>query len=246
MPWTKLHVLTLIPTLIIETIIAFSMYKWLNKKSEKIKMIPFKTIAILLTIMEIIKQIVSIKNGYSLYHLPFHFCSLFIFLLPLHAFYKGKYKEKIDLCMLTCGASLLLVMLILPSIIYGETAIKNFTSDYIDCHSVIFHSLVCFYYMLMISVGKYNFNTKKDIKTLIIFFTIYFFIAAPLAQILETNFHNLYECAIPPINDFRIMVVNEIGWIGQFIYVVGMYMVTIGANVLTYILSKKAIKVIKK
>ena len=138
--------------------------------------------------MEIIKQIVSIKKGYDLYHLPLHFCSLFIFLLPLHAFYNGKHRGKVNLLMLTCSASLLFVMLICPNVIYSEEAIKNFTNDYIDSYSIIFHGLVSFYYMLMLFIDEYKFNTKKDIKILFMFFTIYILISAPLAQIYKLIF----------------------------------------------------------
>lgn len=246
MPWSKLHVLTLIPTLVIEIIMAFFIGKCLSNKSNKAKMLPFKFIAVLLTFMEIIKQIVSIKKGYDLYHLPLHFCSLFIFLLPLHAFYNGKHRGKVNLLMLTCSASLLFVMLICPNVIYSEEAIKNFTNDYIDSYSIIFHGLVSFYYMLMLFIDEYKFNTKKDIKILFMFFTIYILISAPLAQILQTNFHNLYKCGIPFIENFRIFLINKLGWIAQLIYIIGMYIATIGVNVFTYTLSKKVNMLLKK
>ena len=163
-----MHLLTWLPTFIVEIIVAIYLTKKLKDKDENTKYLPFKFMAIILSIMEIIKQVVSFANGYSLYHIPLHFCSLFIILLPLHAFYKGKHRNIVNLLTLTCGASLSLVMLIFPSIIYGDGAIRNFFSDYIDGHSVIFHSLVCFYFMLMISLSTFKFNKKKDIKTIFI------------------------------------------------------------------------------
>lgn len=242
MPWTLMHLITLIPTFIIEVIFAFVLVKYLKNKDENTRYIPFKVIAIILTIMEVLKQVVSYIDGYSLYHLPFHFCSLFIFLLPLHAFYKGKHKNLVDNLTLACCSSLFLFMIIAPSIIYGEGAIKDFFKDYIAGHSVVFHCLVCFYFMLMIGLNKFKFNKNKDIKKIFIIMSIYSLIAAILAQTLETNFNNFYSCGMEFIDDLRVLAIEKIGWLAEFVYVLCVYSSTVGFTILNYLLSSKLVK----
>ena len=50
----------------------------LGKKDLKIRMIPFQILAVFIVLLEVGKQAVSLKLGYNPYHLPFHFCSLFL------------------------------------------------------------------------------------------------------------------------------------------------------------------------
>ena len=52
-------------------------------------------LAVILLLLEVGKQTLSIMRGYSLYHIPLHYCSLFIFMLPVMAFYRGKHMDKV-------------------------------------------------------------------------------------------------------------------------------------------------------
>ena len=50
---------------------------------------------------------------------------------------------------------------------------------------------------------------------------IYAAIAAPMAQILQTNYNNFYQCNIPPLETVRMLVQNNFGyWPAQILYVV--------------------------
>lgn len=94
--WTTGHAMQLLPTLAVMLVAAVLMRLWLGKKELNVRMIPLKIIAVLLVVLEIGKQIVSASDGdYDLYHIPLHFCSLFIFMLPAMAFWNGKGAEKI-------------------------------------------------------------------------------------------------------------------------------------------------------
>ena len=68
---------------------------FLKENSFSVRVIPFQILACVIFLLEIGKQIVSLIRGYDLYHLPFHFCSLFIFMLPIAAFYRGRKKERV-------------------------------------------------------------------------------------------------------------------------------------------------------
>ena len=124
--WTYLHFITLVPTIILMIIASFLLRKFLINKALKIRMIPFQIFAILLIAGEIIKQYLSIKYGYNLFHLPFHVCSMFVFFIPLMAFYKGKYSNTINSITTTLCVLLFLCMIVMPKQIYGsELLLKN-------------------------------------------------------------------------------------------------------------------------
>ena len=88
--WTYKHFITLVPAVICMIVITFVLNRLLRDKPLKIRMIPFQIIAFILVVSEIIKQVISIRNGYDLYHIPLHVCSLFVILIPLMAFYDKK------------------------------------------------------------------------------------------------------------------------------------------------------------
>ena len=140
--WTAEHAKTLLPALAVMLVLAWVLQRVIGNKSHKIRMIPIQVIACLLLLLELGKQAVSLAHGYDLYHLPFHFCSLFIFMLPLMAFYKGKHKQTVyaitaSLCMAVCA-----LMLIYPALIYSDGNIREFFTNYISFHTVAFHNLV--------------------------------------------------------------------------------------------------------
>ena len=81
--WTDMHIKTLLPSIFIMAAAALVLGKCLAKKSERIRMLPFQFFAVLLFVLEIVKQAKSFSQGYDLYHIPLHFCSLFVFMLPL-------------------------------------------------------------------------------------------------------------------------------------------------------------------
>ena len=225
--WTLTHLYTVIPAFIAFFIIGALMAWALKNKSERIKYIPLQVIAVILLGLEIGKQIVSFEGGYDLYSLPFHYCSLFLYLLPIHAFYHGRFKAQIGAVTFACLSSLFFFMLVMPAIVYGEAAILNMRSSYMDFHTVVFHNLVCLYFVLTLSLKLYEMKVKRDLILMASFLGVYVIIAAILSNTLEVNFHNLYRCNIALVEDLRAAVVASIGWLGQLIYNVIMFVLTI-------------------
>ena len=93
--WTYEHAVTLLPAVAVMLLLAAVLRITLRKKSFEIRMLPLKIIGVLIVILEIGKQYVSFSGGYDLYHIPLHYCSLFIFMIPLMAFYRGKHQDKL-------------------------------------------------------------------------------------------------------------------------------------------------------
>ena len=245
--WTLTHLYQILPTFLILAVIAFIVAKALGKCKPQLRYIPLQIIAVVLLVLEVMKQINAAKGGsYDLYALPFHYCSLFLYVLPLHAFYRGKYSHVTDTMALVCLASLFLDMLLMPQVIYSADSIKSFFDGFSSFHTVVFHNLVVFYFMLTVALKLYSINTKHDMKIMTVFLAIYVIIAATLSYSLKVNFHNLYKCNIPFIEDVRLAVVDAIGVFGTLIYVFALFILTILFAYAAYFLTRLIIKCIDK
>ena len=245
--WTMTHFVTIIPTFIVFIALSILCGKLLSGKSKRIKYIPLQIIAVLLLVMEVGKQIVSASDGsYDLYSLPFHYCSLFLYLLPFHAFYHGKHSYITDAASFGCLASLFLDMLLMPAVIYSASNVINITATYMDFHTVVFHNLVCLYFFLTLSLGLYKIEPKRDMKIMTVFLAIYVAIAAVLSQTLKVNFHNLYQCNIAFLEEIRLAVIAAIGGVGQLIYIAILFVLTILFAYLAYALTRGILALIGK
>ena len=232
--WTPEHVATLLPATIVMLALAVVLRLLLGKKSQTVRMIPIQVIAVLLVLLEIGKQVISFSRGYDLYHLPFHFCSLFIFMLPLMAFYKGKHHQAVrgitsGLCM-----SVLVLLLIYPDLIYSAGNIQAFFTDYLSFHTVAFHNLVLFAAILVVALPVHEPQKKEQLPVL--WFTIGFcVISATMAQLLQTNFNNFYSCNVPPLEDVRVYMQGVLGYgLTQALYIVIVTILNIGFVQMSY------------
>jgi hypothetical protein len=202
-------------------VIAIILRLTIGKKDLKIRMIPFQILACLLFLIEIGKQIVSFQNGYDLYHIPLHFCSLFIFALPLMAFYRGKHQNTVFEIVTVLCTSMTLLMLIYPALIYGSWNIENYFVGYLDFHTVTFHNIVMFEMILIVALDLHQPEKKMHLKPLMVVIAIFCTVSASMAQILKTNFANYYQCNIAPLEAIRVSLQGVLGYgLTQFIYVV--------------------------
>ena len=245
--WTKMHVVTVIPTFIIMAICAALVGCLMKNRSDKAKYKVLGIIAILLLVLEVIKQILSFEDGeYNTYSLPFHYCSLFLYLLPLHSLYHGKHKNVIDVACFGTLASLFFFMLVMPNIVYSDAAIMDFMGSYSSFHTVTFHMLVVFYFFLTVAFGFYSFDTKRDLKIMAVFLAIYVIIATVLSHTLKVNFHNLYKCNVSFVEDIRLAMIEKIGWVAQAIYVSALFVLTILFAYAAYFTVKFLISLVKR
>ena len=221
--WTKEHFWQLIPTTIVMIIVALILNRFIGKKPHKIRMIPFQILAVILLISEVGKQIASFtqESGYDLYHIPLHVCSLFIPLLPAMSFYKGKHKDVVNTITCTVTISLMAFMTIYPNLIYGSWNIIGFFDTYFDFHTVFFHNVVIFEFILIIVLRLHHVNREKSyVKHVAIFGACFAAVAAIMSQLLKTNYANFYTCNIGPVNAFVESIKASLGYaVGQTIYV---------------------------
>jgi hypothetical protein len=245
--WTKEHFYLIIPSFIVFIILTIFVGKALKGKSIKTKYLPLQIISLVLLALEFMKQGYNIKEtGYDLYALPFHYCSLFLYLLPIHSFYKGKYKKATDAITLSCLASLFLFMLVMPDVVFGAGNITGFFDNFSSFHTVTFHLLVCLYFLLTLSLKIFEFDVKKDMKVTAIFLAIYVIIATIMSFSLKVNFHNLYKCNLGMVEDIRLAMMESIGIFGHIIYVVVLFFLTILFAYAAYFATKGILKLINK
>ena len=245
--WTLTHFYQIIPSFLIFALLSILAAKILGKAQPSVRYIPLQIIAVTLLVLEAIKQINAVSNGsYNLYALPFHYCSLFLYFLPFHAFYHGKYSRIINVASLAFLASLMLDMLITPTVIYTDDNIRNFFNAYYDFHTVAFHNLVVFYFMLTVALKLYEKKDKSDLKILSVFISIYLVIATTLSYTLKVNFHNLYRCNVAFIDNVRVAMVESIGIFGTILYVLILSVLTLIFTSFSYYATHSAISGIDK
>lgn len=246
--WTKWHALSILPTQAIFLLAAIGIGLLLRNKSDKIRYIPLQVIAVIILLMEVGKQINAAKEGYDLYALPFHYCSLFLYILPIHSFYKGKYKSYTDAVSFGCLASLLLFMLVAPSVVYSGDNVQNFFGSYGDFHTVAFHNIVCFYFLLSLTLKSYTERkVKRDFIVLAVFLGAYVALATLLSHTLNVNFQNLLKCNLAALENVRVALVGAVGnLVGYTIYTVVIFVGTILFAYLAYYLTTLILSLIAK
>ncbi|MBP5407984.1 MAG: YwaF family protein [Bacilli bacterium] len=252
--WSQQRAFALIPVFIIIIISSFIISKLLANKDEKTRMLPVKIVTIILLVMEFFKQLLSIIRGYDLYHIPLHFCSLFLYFLPLAVFYNGKHKDIFRTLAGVISACLFLFMSVYPLLIYPDSdmeTMKIFLRGediyrYFQFHSVIFHNVALLAFFLLAFSNVLKHDTKKDIKVIIIAFAIYAIIAGSLANLIDTNFNNFRSCNADFLENVRLSLVNSMAGFGQFIYVVIIAIGTIIVPILSYLVLKLFEKIYNK
>lgn len=209
--WTSAHARTLLPTIAGMLVLAMVLRVTIGKKDIRIRMIPLQILSCVLLVLEVGKQMYSLAHGYDLYHLPFHFCSLFIFALPAMAFYRGKYQSIVSGITSALCAALFLLMLIYPNLIYSADNIQLFFADYLSLHTVAFHNIVMLEFVLIVALRLHTPENRAEPKAVVIFTAGFCLAAASMAQILKTNFANFYTCNIPVLETVRLSVQGVIG-----------------------------------
>ena len=244
--WTHEHIITLLPAMIL--MVGFSvLLGWLLRNSTRqVRMIPVQIITVLLLLLEVGKQALSFQRGYDLYHIPLHFCSLFIFVMPVFSFYRGKYRAAVETITAALCTSVFVLMAIYPALIYTDQNVHDFFGDFFSFHTVVFHNLVVLLCMLIFCLGLYE-PRRQDRRVVSLFIVIYGVVAATAAQLLKTNFNNFYSCNIPPLESLRLLVQGALGyWPAQIMYILIVIVMDVGFVLLSLWLAGLACRLRKK
>lgn len=252
--WSQYRAVRLIPVFILIIISSFFLYKAIKNKDENKRMLPIRILTIVLLVMEFFKQLLSIIRGYDLYHIPLHFCSLFLYFLPLASFYNGKYKDIFRTLAGVISACLFLFMSIYPLLIYPDGDVNGMMTflkgedvyRYFQFHSVVFHNIALFSFAFFAFGSVVKHDTKRDIITIVIAFAVYSVIAGTLANVIDTNFNNFRHCNADFLENVRVALVDKMANFGQFIYVIIISVGTIIVPILAYFVWKLFEKLFNK
>ena len=105
-------------------------------------------------------------------------------------------------------------------------------------------------FMIAVAMGLARTDLVPSLKTIPIFLVVFELIAYPLAQILETNFHNLYEFEIEAFEEIRLAIFEEYGnTIGMGVHFLANLFATVAFTLVAYLIfyfAEKAYEKIKK
>jgi len=206
---------------VIITGIVVGTYFLLRNKSDKAKLIPFMIMGAFLVLFEIAKIIIGFQRpeGFRNLWLPFHVCSLFVFIMAPAAFLKQGSKAS----NIFWAASLLLcVMLIVgtivaPSMITGDQSrriLTGATSDmhwvpaFMDWHSVIFHAVPIAFFILLLIFKPYK-PQRMELVYGGIIFAGFMAVALIMANVLSVNFASFS----PNSNDLIIQLALYVAYL---------------------------------
>lgn len=236
--WTKEEKIVLPIALLVIAIISAITCFLTRKQSETIKKIPLMIISITMLVLEIIKQSLSIRDGYSYWSIPLHFCSLFMYFFTIASFFKGKVGEFGKVMSIVCATYFIVLFYCNPSTVIGNSSADVFSS-FGSFHTWTYHHLIILF--LFILIGSKIYKPKKiDYFYATLGISIYAIVAIPMAHILNVNFCNLLSSNIPFMETLRLNL-------GQVFYTFTMIIVGIGgvnivvliANTIQYIINKR-------
>ena len=118
--------------------------------------------------------------------------------------------------------SLILFMVVYPALIYSAANINGFFDDYFHFHTVFYHNVVIFQFILIIALRLHHVeHSKRNIKGLVIFAACFSAAAGIMSQVLQENYAKFLYCdaiGIDGLVDKLKGVVGEVA--GQTIFVV--------------------------
>ena len=88
-------------------------------------------------------------------------------------------------------------------------------------HTVAFHNIVMFEFILIIALGLHEPVPKGEQKTTILFVVFFCIVAAIMSQIFKTNYAGFYSCNIPVFETVRLSLRDSIGELAAQIFYVG-------------------------
>lgn len=236
-PWTLTHLKIQMPVLALMALTAWLLRRALKNKRERIRMIPLQIVATTIALLEIIKQYKSITEGYDLFHLPLHVCSLIILLLLGFAFYNGRYRAPLRGVTVTLCAGLCALMLLCPAIIYSEESLLQRLQSFYDFHTTAYHLLTAFALFLVFALDLHEPRPRRDLKLSLAVMLIYCAVAATAANLLKVNFNNFYRCNFELGDQLRLLLHERLDpCLGQALYAVLFSLITLLGLPLAYLL----------
>ncbi|MBR6737297.1 MAG: YwaF family protein [Clostridia bacterium] len=176
----------------------------LKNKSEGLKKLPLRILAVTGVLLEIAKQIyfIFIADSYITYALPFHFCTLILIMLPLAQFLPNKVARFIK-----APATVFSLLVFALILIHPRSMIGNATQNllvFTSFHTFAFHFVVVAYGVFSIFLQDYT-PRYKDAFSLIFCVLFYASYGIPAAFTLKSNYIKILSAPeIPFLDNIRL------------------------------------------
>lgn len=217
-PWTINEVVVLGTSLAVMLAITCVLHYFLHEKSFEVRSIPLKVIAGFMIILEVIKQVYFIFNGYTPQWLPFHFCSLFFVWFALAQFAKGGLAQVGRVMGLVTCVLLCIVFYITPRTIVGESCSHLFSSFY-NFHTVLYHNLVFQYFFITLALNMYQ-PEDRDYFYIFASFSVYLPIVVCASYLTGYNYTNILYSDFAPLEYIRVHT-------NQILYILILYAIAV-------------------
>lgn len=201
--WTPQHAQTLLPTLAIALVLVVFLRYVLKNAPKWVRLLPLQIIAVAFLVLEYKKQTASIAAGYDNYHLPFHFCSLFLVVLPLAAFLPGFIGERLRSLAATLTLGVSLVTLVAPDAIYPAYNFPLFGADFFATHTIVFHTLVPIFFLFLCALDLYR-PHRIDLAVSLVVAIAFCIVAYRASLRFDTHFSNFNFSHIEAFENARL------------------------------------------
>lgn len=210
MGYTTAEAVTIPFMLAIIVLVGMILGYTLRNKSRQIREIPLQAIAILILVLEVVKQAYLLITGtWTPWAIPMHFCSFFLIWFAFALFSRGTVHQLAYSCCLTGGILVTLMLIFMPRSIVN-VACENIFATFSTFHTFVFHFSVVAYWVWLVMLRVYEPQSRFIWQTTVLYFGFFLLVIAA-AFIFNTNYTNVLSSDIPPLENIRLSA-------GQFVY----------------------------
>jgi len=245
--WSETNLKTLIPATIVMAAFALLLRKLIGAKSDRVRNVPFRILAVALVVLELVKQWRDASEGaYSLWSIPLHFSSIYLFLFPVTHFSRGAFALAMRPATAVAAGMTTIGTLFFPMTVFANAADGYFT-DFGSFHTITYHYAIILYFFLFIALGLHEPHTRKDAVSIWRLVTIYALVAAPVANAIGVNFMSFVYSSFPPLEAARLILREAIGVVpAQILYVGVMYLGMLGSATLATFLYRGLDRLVRR
>ena len=111
---------------------------------------------------------------------------------------RGRFKRAARLC-----ASVFVLMLVYPNLIYSDNDVREFWTDYFSFHSVVCNGLVALAFVLIVSLRLYEPDPSGEHGLVLLFALGFCGLSATMAHFLRVNLHGHHIGNTAMLEDMR-------------------------------------------
>lgn len=236
--WSKYDAIFLPVTFLLMICTGALLRLILRGKKPYIRQIPLVVLSLIIIPLEISKQVYfNFLAEYNYYVLPLHFCSLFIFIMPLSQCLGNTAAKIFKGPTFVYSFLVLALVLVHPRALLGNSTRAPFASFH-NFHAFFYHMVVIAYFIFSLWLTDYVPNLTDGIN-ITAGVAVYATYAVPFAFKLETNYVNILYSNFKPLENFRL-------WAGQVWYDVVLFLVAVTALSAIFLVYYFSFEYIKK